>query len=97
MIVGAALFLYGNHMANLAAIGQVRLSEAESGQRERRPTVGPVRRHAHEEQNQAAQQRIGAAGEHIVETMISANWLRGSGIVLFIAGASLLLFSRKRS
>ncbi len=97
IVLGAILFLFGTHVDNQAAQGEQNLSQAESSEQNgRRPVIGPVRRGISSQESQAAQQRIGQAGQQVVATQVTANWLRGSGIVLVILGIGCLIYYRNR-
>lgn len=96
LILGALLFALGSHEANLAARGEQTLSQSEANPGYRRPTLGPVRRGVRSQENQMTQQSFIEQGHDVLATLMTANWLRGSGLVLFLAGASYFVFFRKK-
>lgn len=94
MILGIILFTLGSHEAYQAnQRGQI-LTEEDQGYR--RATLGPVRRNVRAQENQSIQERYSEASQSVIATLTSANWLRGSGIVLLLVGASCFVFCRKR-
>lgn len=94
-VLGVILFIYGSHLSNQATFEEERVSQAEAtGQR--RPTLGPVRRAARTEAAENKQEMLSEAGEEIATSEVSAYWLRGVGVVLFIVGIGSLVFGRKK-
>lgn len=91
LILGASLFAYGSYLAANVAQGQTKLIQAEEHD-QRRPTVGPVRRDARESNERSAQEQIMEKGQELASSFTTANWLRGTGIVLFALGMGGLLF-----
>jgi hypothetical protein len=95
LILGVGFFVAGSYIASEAAQGEERVLEAEANEQgHRRPTLGPVRRHARAQASENAQEKISEAGQKIARSEVTANWLRGTGIVLSIIG--IVNFSRKK-
>ena len=94
ILLGAALFINGSHMASQAAYGEGKISNMEEGG-QRRPTLGPIRRNVRSQEMQTQQQRLSAAEEKISTIGVNANWMRGIGAALFAIGIATLLWNRK--
>lgn len=95
LIAGVVLFIYGNNVADTASSGEERISQAEeSGQR--RPTLGPIRRNVRAQEAEHKQQMLGEEEQKVAAFQVSADWLRGTGAVLFILGIGSLFFCCKR-
>lgn len=95
-VLGIILFFYGNQLSNEASLGQEKISQ-NGGSGQRRPVLGPVRRNM---QNQAAenkQEMMHNVEQKIAVSQISANWLKGSGVVLFVVGVGLFFIVKKRN
>jgi len=93
LLFGLGLFIFGSNMADQAAQGEMRISQAEENvQDQRRPVLGPVRRNVREQATENAQEKINTAGQNIVASQVTANWLRGTGLAIFIIGMGGLIF-----
>jgi hypothetical protein len=94
ILFGVLLFISGSRQASLAMQGEQQLMQSQPV--ERRPTLGPVRRNAHAQENQAVQQQRMAASNRILSTQFSASQMRIGGIILIIAGLGYLFFIHKK-
>ena len=90
ILVGIFLFISGTREANLARQGEQQLMQ--SAPAERRPTLGPVRRNIHRQENQAVQEQRMQASNKILATQFSATQLRAGGLILVVAGLGCLVF-----
>jgi len=98
LIAGLAIFGFGNYMSYEVTQKEERIAEAEENEEgHRRPVLGPVRRGIRTEQSETAERKIGAAKEKIASSEVTAYWLRGSGMALFIVGFGCLIFSFTRN
>jgi hypothetical protein len=84
MVIGAALFLLGSYSANFMMSGEMHMMEG-------RPGMGP-RRHAWGMENQ---QSMHNAPNQMMNTLVTAGYLRFGGAVLFLLGAGALLLRKK--
>lgn len=97
IILGAALFIFGTYTSKKAAQGELTISEAEANEQgRRRPLVGPIRKSMNAQATQSAQRKISSAQQNVTASQVSANWLQGSGIVVFLVGLGCLIFSAKK-
>ena len=93
MLLGIGAFFFGHSMSQETAQKEMKLSQAEEkAQNDRRPVLGPVRANIHAQANAAAQQKIGKGEQTVARSQVTANWLRGTGVVLFLAGLGCFLF-----
>jgi hypothetical protein len=84
-------------MANEAAQGEARISQAEESEGGRRPVLGPIRRGVRTQAAESNQESLGEGGQSVMASLVTGNWLRGIGVVLFVVGVSGLVFCRKRT
>ena len=99
LIIGIGVFIFGNHVASVAAQGEVKVTQAQENEAgSARPVIGPVRRGVRAQVTESSQQKIGQAEQKIGHSRAVANWLHGTGVVLFIIGAGCLItsFSSKK-
>lgn len=97
LIVGVSVFSFGSHVSRQASQGQEKVAAAEQKMQEHdRPTLGPARRHAKKDTSETAQRKIDAAEQKIVQSRVTANWLHGTGIALFVIGMGCLISSHKK-
>lgn len=99
MVLGVGLFMAGSYISNEASLGEEKVSQAEEAlQDHRRPIVGPVRKGVRHEAAENAQEKIGDAKQTIGEAEVTATWLHGTGIALFVIGLGYLIssFSHKK-
>jgi hypothetical protein len=98
LALGLSLIALGGYTSYQAGLGSEKVSAAETqAEEEGRPTLGPIRRRAHMEASQSAQQKIGAENQKIALSELNATWLYGGGIALFLIGIASFLCSRPRS
>jgi hypothetical protein len=94
LVIGAGMFIFGNSISNQAMEGQENVSQAEEQeQNHRRPLFGPVRKDINAQASATAQEKIGSAEQQIVKSQVTAQWMEGVGIALFVAGLGCLIFS----
>ncbi len=94
MVIGIGVFAFGSYMAERAEMGQMGVSQAEQEvDEEGRPIFGPVRRGIRSEEEQNARQKIGQTEQTVVQSQITAGWLRGTGAVIFITGVGFFIFN----
>lgn len=94
LIAGLGIFTFGTHVSRQASRGEQKISQAEeNAQGGRRPIVGPVRKSVRAQAAQNAQEKIGDEKGKVAASQVTANWLHGSGIVLFVVGIGCLAFS----
>jgi hypothetical protein len=93
LILGVGLFIVGAVVSHRVKEQEQRISQSEGGYR--RPTLGPVRRHAQAEASENYQERKTQADLKIETSAMTANWLRGIGVVFFVVGLGSLLFRKK--
>lgn len=95
LVLGVAVFIYGSNLATQATFEEQRISQVEAtGQH--RPILGPLRRAARNQAAESQQQMVGQEGQKIVASQVTANWIRGIGVVLFIVGIGGFLCCRKK-
>lgn len=98
MLAGVGVFVFGHNMAEKAAMGQSKISSAEQQvQDQRRPVFGPVRKEIREQKTEQAQQKIYEQEPLVAQSEVSATWYQGTGIVLFLAGMTVLVFALART
>ena len=97
LIFGVGVFVLGSYVSYEAAQGEEKLSQAEKNvQGRRRPLFGPVRKSVNANAAETAQERINEKGQDIAKSQIMANWLHGTGVVIFVMGIGYLAFSFSR-
>ena len=99
LALGAGVFIAGNNMSEDAAYGEERISQIEeNAQENKRPIIGPVRRHARNQANENVQEKISEKSQAIGNSEATANLLQGAGILIFVVGMGFLIssFSLKR-
>lgn len=86
MIVGICLYLIGNYIAGEVAEGRGKIAGAQKGVDlgNKFAPSGPV--------TGSIQRKIDEGKQEADKYEVIANWLHGSGIVLFVAGLGLLVF-----
>ena len=95
LILGTSSFTYGSYLSHRASLGANRISEAEEKvQGEKRPILGPIRRNLNARSTEAAQEKIDEKTQKLVSVQERANWFRGAGIVLFVAGLGCFIFKK---
>jgi hypothetical protein len=95
LVLGAALFLYGNYVSKEVEEGRQKIEIAQDklDHGPHIPHLRPVPRHMEEMERESAQSRIDQKKEMIDNYEMLATWLHGGGIVVFIGGALLLAFT----
>lgn len=94
LLSGIGVFMFGNHMSKQVDQGEAKIAQAEEDQQGRRkPLIGPVRKNVRSKQAEVAQQRISAGKQNIARSQVTANWLKGTGISLFVVGVGIFIFS----
>ncbi len=93
LVSGICAFAYGSYLSYEVAPKEQKLSEAEQNiQEQRRPVLGPIRRNARAQAMQSKESAINSGEQTIAKAHVSINWLRGTGIILFIIGSGCLIF-----
>lgn len=97
LVCGVGIFGFGSYLSYQAMQSEGSISQVEEKLQEynRRP-MGPIRRRIRAEREETAQQKIGQAEQRVTQSRVTADWLRGVGIVLFILGVGGLVFFRKK-
>lgn len=94
MMIGIGIFICGNHIAKVAADGEAKVVQVQKNESESsRPIVGPIRGGVKIQVTDATDQKIGQAEQKIVQSRVTANWLHGTGVALFLIGMSCLIRS----
>lgn len=94
MMIGIGIFIYGNHIAKVAADAEAKVVQVQENESENsRPIVGPIRRGVKTQVVEATDQKIGQAEQKIVQSRVTANWLHGTGVALFLIGMGCLIRS----
>jgi hypothetical protein len=95
LILGASFYLVGNHIADEVAHGQKKIEHAQQGVDQARglSSMSPYTQDLGDVATGTVQKKIDAGREEAGYYQMVANWLHGSGAVLFIIGAGLLVFS----
>ena len=97
LLSGIGLIIFGGYVSHEASLGEQKVSQAEeTDQRPRRPITGPVRRRTNEQANETVQEKLSKAEQTVATSEVTANWLLGTGIVLFLVGLGGLILPRKK-
>jgi len=98
LVIGIGFFVFGSYVAYQVRRDENKIWQAEGyEQGYERPILGPVRRAARNSAEQSAHERIGQAKQNVARSQVTANWLRGVGIVVFAIGAAgLIPYYKKR-
>lgn len=99
LIIGVVVFVFGSHVANVAANGEATVEQVQENEPEStRPIVSPVPRGVRTQVTEASQQKIGQLEQKMTQSRVTANWLHGIGAALFFIGLGCLIlsFSHKR-
>lgn len=100
LIGSIILFIFGSSISSKVAQGEMKVANAEQNADQGRRGIGPVRRGMKEQASKNAHEKIGEEKQTIAKYQVTANWLHGTGTVLFIVGAVMLVCSfcpKKRS
>lgn len=104
-IAGIIIFLLGLGFVGLAIyikqeveLGKIKIANAEEkiDQGNRLFSLHPISKEIGKGVSRAAQRKIDAGKDQVVEYEKIANWSQIGGIVLLCIGASLVLFTRKK-
>jgi hypothetical protein len=96
-VLGVAILALGIYVSNEAIQGEKQISEAEANEAGgRRPVLGPLRRGIRSSESQSAQERINQKWQQVMESKMTAYWLEGIGVILFILGIGYCILSHKK-
>lgn len=94
LVFGVSAFIIGNYISNEVIEGEQKIAQAEENTKEqKRPVLGPIRRNARNQATDNAREKINEKEKKIAGSEITANWLRGTGIILFVVGIGFLIFN----
>ena len=95
LVLGAALFLYGNYISKEVEEGRqkIEIAQEKIDPSPHIPHLRPVPRHMEGMERESAQSRIDQKKEMIDNYEMLANWLHTGGIVVLIGGALFLAFT----
>ena len=93
--VGVGLYLVGNYIEGEVAHGRKKISSAQKTVDQGRTITGlsPVTKDIGDIATSSAQRKIDEGREEADAYEELAGWLHGGGIILFIAGSGLLVFT----
>jgi len=101
IILGIGLYIFGSYIEDEVAEGRKKIASGQQSvdQMQELSELSPYTKGLGEMATGSAQRKIDAGKKDADAYQVLANWLHGSGIVLFIAGVGLLAFSftRKKS
>jgi hypothetical protein len=96
LILGTGSFAFGSFLSHRASLGANQISQKEEElQEHRKPLVGPIRKSIDANSTEKAQEKISGKKQKLVRIQVRANWFRGTGIVLFVAGLACFFFRRR--
>ncbi len=97
MLIGIGIFMYGNSISQKANKGASKVAQAEETQEEKRkPLVGPVRKTLREQASETAEKKISVAKQKVVKKEVTADWLHGTGIAVFVVGLGCFIYDIAR-
>lgn len=93
LVLGVGTFVFGSYMSYEAGQKGNKISQAEENvEGRRKPLVGPVRKSVSARTTETAEEKIGEEKQKLGQSQVTANWLQGTGIVLFVLGLGYFLF-----
>lgn len=95
VIVGIAFFVFGSYIAGEVAQGQKKISSAQKSVDQGRSLTdrSPYTKGIGGMATESVQKKIDAGKQDAAKYQMIANWLHGSGVVLFVGGIGLFVFT----
>ena len=101
IVLGIVLYIFGSYISDEVAQGRKKISSAQKSVDQGRglSQISPFSKGIGDMATDSAQKKIDEGRQDADAYQVIANWLHGTGIVIFVAGIGLLVFSfiRKKS
>lgn len=94
IILGIVLFIFGSYISGEVAKGREQISTAQKGVDVGSGVISPFSEDLSDAATAPIQEKIDEGRRDADRYQTLANWLHGSGVVIFVAGIVVLLRSR---
>ena len=98
IILGIGLYLFGNYIADEVSKGRKQITSGQESvdQVKKLSQFNPFTKEIGDMATDSAQKKIDKGKQDANKYQVLANWLHGGGIVIFVTGIGLLVFSFAR-